>query len=401
MGWWSPFSREKNSQPHTEESTAHSAEAASPEPPADDPAALVPILWLLGKAQSGKSTIVRYLTGAEKAVVGDGFRPQTKASFLFDFPNSSQPLMRFLDTRGLGEVHYDPSEDLDRFNGETDLIVVVVKALDHALEPILEPLRRIRTAKTQRPVLLVLTCLHEAYPGEPHPDRYPFSDQANAPTDLSQPMPEVPDDLRRSLQTQLERFDGLFDAWVPIDITPEEEGYKPPDYGGEALKGAILKLLPSAYGHSLAVYLEDPARGDAAFLRIMVAANAAALASLSPIPWTDLPFLTAIQIGMTINLASLYGKPLSIDDSKNLIWRIGGAIAIRQGARELLKIIPVVGSILNAAFAFSVTFALGKTLCWYFEKRDRPTNAELEQQFAKQLKEARTLWKTSRASSPA
>ena len=48
----------------------------------------IPSIWLFGKTGSGKSSIIRYLTGAESATIGEGYRPETKTSRRFDFPDS-------------------------------------------------------------------------------------------------------------------------------------------------------------------------------------------------------------------------------------------------------------------------------------------------------------------------
>ena len=34
-----------------------------------------PVFWLVGKTQSGKTSIIKFLTGADDAVIGSGFRP--------------------------------------------------------------------------------------------------------------------------------------------------------------------------------------------------------------------------------------------------------------------------------------------------------------------------------------
>ncbi len=68
----------------------------------------VPMFWLLGKTGSGKSSITRYLTGATTAEIGNGYRPQTRTCSQYDFPSSEEPIVQFLDTRGLGEAGYDP-----------------------------------------------------------------------------------------------------------------------------------------------------------------------------------------------------------------------------------------------------------------------------------------------------
>ena len=70
-----------------------------------------PVVWLLGKVQSGKTSIIRTLTQTSTAEIGSGFAPCTRTSRVFDFP-AEAPIIRFLDTRGLGEVAYDPAEDI-------------------------------------------------------------------------------------------------------------------------------------------------------------------------------------------------------------------------------------------------------------------------------------------------
>src|SRR5205807_3204940 len=128
---------------------------------------------------------------------------------------------------------YDPAEELAQFNKSAHVVVVTVKALDHAQENMLRHLTTIRRAQPRRPVVLALTCLHEAYPQVQHPP-YPFAqDVANAQT--SEP-------LHRSLAEQERRFAGLVDRVVPIDLTRPEEGFAEPNYGGELLKAVLLEV---------------------------------------------------------------------------------------------------------------------------------------------------------------
>src|SRR5262249_15976263 len=72
----------------------------------------VPVFWLLGKTQSGKTSLIKYLTGADDAEIGHGFRPCTTFSREYQFPTQEAPLLTFLDTRGMDEPGYDPREDL-------------------------------------------------------------------------------------------------------------------------------------------------------------------------------------------------------------------------------------------------------------------------------------------------
>ena len=117
----------------------------------------VPVFWLLGKTQSGKTSIVRYLTGAERAEIGKGYQPCTRFTSKYVFPSEQTPLLTFFDTRGLDEPGYDPKEDLAQLNDQAHVLLVVVKLLDHAQQTLMEQLPRIRAAKPTRPVVLVLT----------------------------------------------------------------------------------------------------------------------------------------------------------------------------------------------------------------------------------------------------
>src|ERR1043166_9068304 len=63
----------------------------------------VPVFWLFGKTQSGKTTVVRYLTGATDAEIGSGFQPCTHFSRKDDFPDPEAKLLQFLDRRGRDE----------------------------------------------------------------------------------------------------------------------------------------------------------------------------------------------------------------------------------------------------------------------------------------------------------
>src|SRR4029434_6068348 len=96
-----------------------------------------PVIWLFGKVQSGKTAIIRALTGAERAQIGSGFAPCTRWATRYDFPNTDFPLAVFLDTRGLGEAGYDPREDVAAFQAEAHMLLVVVRAMDMDLEQLL------------------------------------------------------------------------------------------------------------------------------------------------------------------------------------------------------------------------------------------------------------------------
>src|SRR5438876_8806442 len=84
----------------------------------------VPVFWLFGKTQSGKTSLIKYLTGADAAEIGHGFRACTRFSRQYQFPTAEAPLLTFLDTRGMDEPGYDPEEDLKQFTDQAHVVVV-------------------------------------------------------------------------------------------------------------------------------------------------------------------------------------------------------------------------------------------------------------------------------------
>ncbi|MGH7199790.1 MAG: GTPase family protein, partial [Planctomycetaceae bacterium] len=281
----------------------------------------VPVFWLFGKTGSGKTSIVRYLTGAADAEIGLGFRPQTRFSRQYDFPDAGHPVARFLDTRGLGESRYDPAEDIAEFDRSAHMVLVTARVMDHALAGVVEPLRAIRKAKPDRPIVLALTCLHEAHPGEQHPEPDPFT-QSLLPDGISE-------SLRRSIERQRERFEGLADHVVPIDLTRTEEGFDEPDFGGERLKQTLLDVLPAAYRRTLRDFDEamrplKDLNERRATPYIIGYSSMAATAAAVPVPWVDIPVVMAIQSHLVYKLATLYGQEVRTSVVSQMVGAAGG-----------------------------------------------------------------------------
>ncbi len=127
----------------------------------------------------------------------------------------------------------------------------------------------------------------------------------------------MPEDLRRSLAEQTRRFAGLVDRVVPLDITPPAEGFQEPDYGGAALKSALLDVMPSAYRQT---FLAAEGPGGLAdlytqqFLSYILSYSVLALsAGAIPVPGVTLLILPTIQKRMVRHLAELHGQPFQAE----------------------------------------------------------------------------------------
>jgi predicted GTPase len=111
-----------------------------------------PVVWLLGKTGAGKTAIVAALTGDPYAEVGEGFESCTRTAAFYDVP-PEVPLLRFLDTRGLGEADYDPAKDIAWCEGQSHLLLVVMQVADPVQQTVLSVLREARRRHPDWPVV--------------------------------------------------------------------------------------------------------------------------------------------------------------------------------------------------------------------------------------------------------
>ncbi|SEP58436.1 Uncharacterized conserved protein, DUF697 family [Ectothiorhodospira magna] len=359
--------------------------------------AQAPVLWLLGKVQSGKTSIVRAITGDPAALVGNAFEPCTPSARRYDFP-PDVPVVRFLDTRGLEEVNYDPATDLAEVEGHAHGVIAVARAMDPQQDALLNALTQIRRRHPDWAVILVQTRLHDAYPDDR--DHPPWGRWRHDPALM---------DLNRALKTQAECFarlpgDGLFQA-IPVDFTLPEEGFSNQDYGLPEL----LEALDAACIQGRTGLLADLARQgrDSRQARIhphiMGYATAAGVCDLVPI--MGVVTVPALQGKMLHSIARVYALPWDRRTLKTFLASLGTGTTLGIGAgfaaRQLGKLIPVYGQVAGAAAAGvasgAVTYALGRAACHYLEQRRQgiDTPEGVAETFRGALKQAYVLFRAS------
>jgi uncharacterized protein (DUF697 family) len=329
-----------------------------------------PVVWLIGKVQSGKTSIVHAITGHPAAEIGAGYKPCTRTARVFDFPEDV-PVIRFLDTSGFGEVGYDPAGDIAELEPKAHVVLAVARAMDPEQREVLEVLRAVRRRHPDWAVVLAQTTLHEGYRDARDHPRY--EDLAAAP-DL--------DDLRRALALQAAEFRALPGRGavhcVPIDLTRPEEGFEDPSFGLEAL----LDALEQAGSAGMRTILESLRAGDrderAAKARPHILGYAAAAGAADFVPligWVGVP---TIQGKMLHTIARIYDLRWDARTMRRFAASLGTGTAMRigigLGTRQLAKLVPVYGQTVGAAAAgassFAVTYALGRAAC-YFLRAER------------------------------
>jgi uncharacterized protein (DUF697 family) len=344
---------------------------------------IAPVVWLLGKTGAGKTAIVAALTGDPHAEVGEGFEPCTHTAAFYDVP-LEVPLLRFLDTRGLGEADYDPANDIAWCEGQSHLLLIVMQIADPVQHTVLGVLGQARRRHPDWPVVVAQTGLHRLYPvGTGHPKPYPYTGGSEDETHAL-----LPHALRQALAHQrrlFERLPGPPPRFVPLDFTVPEDGFSPHDFGLEMLWRALQDAGPGAFE---ALNL---ARTDAESDRIRAKARpliygygaAAAGAGAVPIPIVGAGGLAGM-IAITLRaLAIRYGVAWTPGAFAQFSGAIGGgALAwwtLRYAFREILKLIPIIGTVaagaLNAAAAFGVTVGIGEAACVWLAYRRRGQSA--------------------------
>lgn len=91
---------------------------------------------------------------------------------------------------------------------------------------------------------------------------------------------------------------------------------------------------------------------------------------LQPIPLADLPVLTSLQMLLVGLIVHASGRKLSIKSIGEFMGAlgvgIGAAFAFREGARTLVRFLPIWGNAVSGGVAAIGTYAIGKSAIAYF-----------------------------------
>ncbi|WP_366918505.1 GTPase [Acaryochloris sp. IP29b_bin.148] len=353
---------------------------------------------LIGKPQSGKSSIIRSLTGATVDIIGQGFRPHTAHTQQYAYPTADLPLIYFTDAMGLGEASStaDPMQELlQLFTKQTSptppakVIILTLKLNDFATDFLQNIMAQIREQYPEIPCLLAITCLHELYPSAM--DHHPA-------------YPPVDSEILRAASAIQTQFADLCDRTVLIDFTLEEDGYTPLFYGLDAFVDQLADLLPEAEARLLHQLLEDTGletelgglyRDTGRRYLMTFSAMAATLAAV-PLPFATMPALTALQVTLVSLLGRLYGQSLNLSQAGGVVSAIAGGFMAQVVGRELIKFVPGVGSVVAATWAAAYTWALGEGACVYFGDLmggKKPDPEKIQQTMSQSFQEAKTRFK--------
>ncbi len=310
----------------------------------------VPVLWLLGKTGAGKSSVIQRLTGDSRAEIGNGFEPCTRTSHFYNHPRQA-PVMRFLDTRGLGESGYDPQEDLAACQHTSHALLVLTRVDDTSQAVLCQALARLARQPGALPALHLHSALHM------------ISDPAHRQRAIDFNATQVRTALGRDIPQ------------IRIDFLPQDD--PDDDTGLTALSAGIIALVPEL---EVALATRDAHDSEhAAFLlnRREVLGYASAAAAVDVFPGVGLVGVPGIQGKLLHTLAARYEHTWDRQAARDFLAVLGTSFLYRYGmsfiGRQAAKLIPGYGQTAGAAAAagisFASTYALGRAACLYLYRK--------------------------------
>ncbi len=308
----------------------------------------LPTLWLLGKTGAGKSSIIQVLTKDSVIEIGNGFSPCTKTAERYDYP-SEEPILRFLDTRGLSEINYDPTEDIEACQNRSHALIIVLKADEVEQSDVIDALRKIKQIGGIQHLLIVHTNILSV-----------SDEERNQAIEYN--------------QHQMEEVLGKKINSVSIDLTSNDV-----QIGMTELIKAISKVLPF-----LNIMIGDEkhiSREEDNFnkLRQEIIWYSGSAGASDLVPGVGLVSVPAIQGKMLHSLANQYGVEWDKQAFMEFIGVLGTGFAMKYSAkfaiREAVKFIPIYGQTVGAGAAAVIssasTYAIGRVACKYLYHKSK------------------------------
>jgi uncharacterized protein (DUF697 family) len=200
---------------------------------------------------------------------------------------------------------------------------------------------------------------------------------------------------------------------VAVDFTVPEDGFVPKDFGLEALWQVLEETAPYAFAalDSAGVESESDRIRERVRPLIYGFGAAAAGAGAVPLPLIGVGGLAGLLALMLQSLARRYGMIWTAATFAQFSGAVGGGAlvwwALRYGFREVLKLVPIVGTAtagaLNAAAGLAITIGLGQAACvWlgYSRRGEIAPSEEVRRAFAKGLAAGLRQAKEQRALRP-
>lgn len=331
-----------------------------------------PVIWLLGKTGAGKSSLVRCLTGLDSVQVGNGFESCTATASIFDFP-AERPLVRFMDTRGLGEGGYDPSEDLKQCREQSHVVLLVAKIDDPVQSVITDAAREVQRKDSFCPMVLVHTGM----------DLIASGDERTRAASANQRLFEQA--LARPLRA-------AHLAMPSGELGPDAQGI-------DELLEILADVIPDVAVSLSTARAREAEKSEFAAVKGAVLRYASAAGASDLAPFLGLVSVPSAQAAMLKSLAEHYRVKWSAQRFREFAMAMGTGLLVRFGggyaARQLARLVPgygqTVGAVASGAVSFASTYAMGRCAALYLyhqQHAQKVSPLEIRELYRHALREA-------------
>lgn len=279
------------------------------------------LIAMIGDVNAGKSSTINQLMGELVAEVGaqPGETVEVK-KYVY------KENIVFVDTPGLDDIVREHSNETLTFYKEADIVLFFLNAAGTVLsETELASLKEIE--KLNQHIILVLNKI-DAADDIPSLVKY-VQDHTNYAYPVM-PIASRTGENMDSLQTEILRI---------LEVKKKD-----------VLMGKHLKK-----------------KSATANRWIIAAGGSAAAIGASPVPGSDFVPLVSLQVGLMLKLSTLYDKPISKDNAKELIIATVVGNVGKTIFRQIVKFVPGAGMVVGASVAGAMTIALGHAVKYAHE----------------------------------
>jgi predicted GTPase len=361
-----------------------------------------PRIALVGRRGAGKSSLINALFGEEKQAVSPVQAGTVRGKWLW-YPSDDERKVRLLDSRGLGESERpleEAGEDsaLEQLKKEVQteqpdvfLFLIKAKETDARIGEDLRELNEIRAFIRDLydydvPVICVVTQVDELDP--PYYKQLPLDGH-----------PEKAKNIQAAVKLMEKRFreqDIPLITAIPVCTYADfdEDGNIVYDmrWNVDTLAAYLVDILPNDAKLKTAKAAQAvPAKKKAARKIVGTISAMAAIIGIEPIPFADMPILTALQAMMIMAIAYISGREINRESAGEFIGAIGAnlgiAFAVREGVRSAVKVIPAAGSVISGAVAGAVTYGIGQAgIAYFIEGKDLKKAKQVFEQGKRQFR---------------